>query len=34
MTEISGSNVKEGMRVVAGEEGDEETDGQDERGNH
>ena len=28
MTEISGSDVKEGMRVVAGEEGDEETDGQ------
>jgi HlyD family secretion protein len=27
-TEISGSNVKEGMRVVTGEEGDEETDGQ------
>ena len=28
VTEISGSDVKEGMRVVAGEEGDEETDGQ------
>jgi HlyD family secretion protein len=28
VTEISGSDVKEGMRVVAGEEGDEVTDGQ------
>jgi HlyD family secretion protein len=28
VTEISGSNVKEGMRVVAGEEGNEEADGQ------
>ena len=29
MTEISGSNIKEGMRVVAGEEGDEQTSDQD-----
>ena len=28
MTEISGSDVAEGMQVVVGEEGDEETDGQ------
>ena len=28
VTEISGSNVKEGMRVVTGEESDEEPDGQ------
>jgi HlyD family secretion protein len=29
MSEISADDIKEGMRVVAGEEGDEETDGQD-----
>jgi hypothetical protein len=26
MTEISGSDVKEGMKVIAGEEGDEDVD--------